>query len=107
MKSTEFIIEDADAVKRDCRPFLQQAHGLKVYRGINSGEHFLHKKARLGDRIPKDTSPRQHREFNHQFLTQFGENFRNGIFASGDDGIASNYGDVYSIYPIGEFKFLW
>lgn len=121
MRSTEFITEDTkeelqndpefqkqiQLIQQDCQPFIQQAQGKIMFRGLPSTDGFIKKRARLDDRRPKDTGQERHDEFNKYFLKHFGENFRNGVFVSGDSKIAEYYGNIYSIFPIGEFKFLW
>ena len=121
MKSKEFLKEDTkedlqndpefqkqiQLIQRDCQPFIQQAQGGVIFRGLSDNEPFIKKTARLDDRRPKDTGQERHNEFNKYFLKHFGENFRNGVFVSGDSKIAEYYGNIYSIFPIGEFKFIW
>jgi len=118
MKSKEFLTEDElendeelqqqiQLIQRDCQPYIQQANGNTMYRGIKSNQNFMKKQSRLDDRRPLDSVRKNHDLFNKQFLQKYGENFRNSVFTNGDTKIAKYYGDVYSVFPIGNFKFLW
>lgn len=122
MKSTEFINEGNDgpvipekewlkivkSIHRDCKPFLQQAKGGTLYRGLgNADDDFLKKKVRLTDRVPKDMPQEIHNKLNQYFLMKHGGKFRNALFVSGDMSVAIEYGNLYRIFPIGQFEFLW
>ena len=119
MKSNEFITEnESDAmdirywsrkIKQNCQPFLQQSKGNHLFRGVKARtyEQFIDKDVRLTDRMPKDSSSRLHHKYNEYFTTEFGEPFRNAIFCSGKSSEASEYGRVFSIFPVGDFSFIW
>ncbi len=111
-------IKMAKLIKRDCQPYLRQnAFSLKqlaMYRGLEPGEAFteqyptvIHKDIRLNDRKVSDTDPLIHDFFNIQFTKLYGAPFRNSMFANGNAGMVFQYGRVYIVFPIGEFKFLW
>ncbi len=124
MKSTEFLIEDIapdleqfmQKIKQDCQPFLSQVDepltNDALYRGLGkSTQAFVHKTARLDNRIPSDMPENIHDGLNRFFTKEYGAPFRNGIFATGDRQFATAYskgpGRAYIIFPIGDFKFLW
>ena len=67
----------------------------------------LKKAVRLDDRRPQEMDPLDHDYLNQYFTQEYGAPFRNAIFVSGDFNSAGYFGRVYSIFPIGEFKFLW
>jgi len=122
MKSTEFITDGASkgdiyemvhAIKRDCQPYLQEAKPFDAYTQLMRGmgkanKNFIDNKSiRLDDRTPKDIPKELHSRINSYFKQKFGGEFRNALFASGDYIQAENYGNVYYIYPIGDFKYLY
>ena len=125
MKSTEFLENDMEQgqalewseeewsqivnmIQQDCQPYLQQAKGLPLYRGMYADEKAIfNKKARMGNREPMNLPKDVHTKLNQLFLFKHGARFRNALFATGSDTEASMYGVTYHIFPIGEFKFLW
>jgi len=122
MKSTEFITEGvsnamletlAGIIKRDCQPYLQEAKPFDPYKQLMRGmgkatKNFIDNKSiRLDERTPKDIPKQLHDKINQYFNQKFGGSFRNALFATGDYIQAENYGNVYYIFPIGDFKYLY
>ena len=105
-------IEDiAKTVIRDCSPFLRQIdYNLLEYplmRGLSKPTVFAKIQANLSDRKPTGTSNNFHTEANKWFTTHYGHPYRNGVFTTGDPRVASSYGYLYYVFPIGDFDFLW
>ena len=95
-------------IHKNCQPFLTQAKGGALYRGLKEDEHFLKKKARLQGRKPLNTPGDIHKMLNQFFTLKHGEPFRDAMFATGNMNIADNYGNaLYRVFPIGQFEFLW
>ena len=98
-------------IKDNCDSYLRQNPGAmslgQIYRGIHSSQNTLTKKVRLDNRRPLDSNQSVHDELNKLFKEQFGEPFRNAMFCSSDQSQVSSYGEVYIIFPIGDFTFLW
>ena len=67
----------------------------------------VRRKVRLDDRTPMSTAQVTHDRFNAYFQEKFGAPFRNSLHTSGDGGHASSYGNLFEIYPIGDFEFVW
>lgn len=130
MKSTEFLMENpmsdqemddyleykkemrkyANLIHKHCQPFLQQIKNPKddiLFRGMNINADFIKKNVRLSNRIPVDMPDDVHKKLNQYFTMKYGAPFRNALFVTGDYDIAIEYGNVYAIFPIGNFKFLW
>jgi len=114
MKSNEFLTEEIQVkemvskIQQDCQPFLNEANGRLIYRGLGtSTEPFMKKSVRLKDRKPKDVPILLHKTINSFFKKKFGAEFRNAMFCSGDIHFADFYGKIYAIFPIGDFKFVW
>jgi len=98
----------ASLITKHCQPYLQEANGLSLYRGLGRAKDpFMKKRVRLGNRTPKDMPQDLHKKLNKYFEMKFGAPFRNAMFVTGDDGVANEYGAVYTVYPIGEFEYLW
>ena len=100
-------------IKRDCQPYLKQA-GNMVFRnglwrglGLDNPSARMTKTARLGDRIPRDMDQGLHEKLNVFFNNTYGHPYRNGVFVTGDADEASQYGQLYQIFPIGNFDYLW
>lgn len=111
-------IEMSQLIKRDCQPYLAQnpraLSRLAMYRGIRVPEPWdrndpttLRKDIRVDDRMVSDSKPLVHDFMNKMFTELYGEPFRNAMFVNGRSGMVTQYGRVYVVFPIGEFKFLW
>ena len=131
MKSIEFITESFNreyeiaekwhfderytrailSIKRDCQQFLREAGklSLNLYRGMGSshGDVIMDKEVYLTNRQPKGMTDERKDELNAYFTKEFGEPFRDSILATGSHMFAQAFGDVYSIFPVGNFTFLW
>jgi len=115
MRLQQFITESEDIsideitklIKRDCKKFLISSKNNPVFRGINSNKIFDIKTPRK-DRRPKDTEQKYHEMFDKTFMKYHGIRARSeGVFVTGDLSEASLYGNPYTVFPIGNFKFLW
>lgn len=110
--SQEEITTIISSIKTSCQPFLEQIQSLdlsqhRLYRGMNSYSKFGTKPAHK-NRLPVSTDLRVHRIMDEWFLQNVGFRARSeAVFATGDYETASMYGTVYTILPIGEFKFCW
>lgn len=106
-RSAQFV----DNVSTQCRPYLQSHQTFPsepLYRGVknNSDSPFIFKQVRH-DRAPKTTVISIHQLANQWFEQQFGIPFRSAINGTGDFRFASDYGDVFQVFPTGDFKFCW
>jgi len=133
MKSTEFIteglkkqltqmarqykIDDPEVLQvmkvivtigQECRPYLNQvSNPLGLFRGVDGGGKAIKKRIRLDDREPQGMSRRTQSKVNRAFTDKFGAPFRNSMLCTGDENEAEAFGNLYSVFPIGDFKFLW
>lgn len=113
---TEEMIQNFDFIKKireDCQPYIKEA-GSDIFkngmwRGIKGTDKKprLLKTARLENRTPTDMPVYLHGKLNEYFDNRFGHPYRNGVFVTGDQSEAMNYGEAYQIFPIGEFDYLW
>ena len=102
-------------IYQNCQPFLQEIgdpNKFTLYRGIQDTAFTENpyqgiKDVRLDNRLPTDTSQSDHTEINQYFEEAYGHPYRNGLFVTGTALIAENYGDVYAIFPIGKFDYIW
>jgi hypothetical protein len=105
------MLQMAVKVGNECQFFISQTAPYRpLYRGISSsnfGEPMITKRVRLDDREPTDTTEELHALANEYFVEQYGAPFRNSMFVTGDDSWAGAYGRIYSVYPIGDFEYLW
>ena len=110
----------AETVKTDCQPYLKEVdyspiRKYALYRGvIHTKKTYIAKTVRLQNRKPKDTEQKLHDKINKYFKKNYGVPFRNGIFATSSLDQTEEYahgglheGEVYIIFPVGEFKYLW
>jgi len=95
-------------LKRDCQNWiseLQYPEKIFPYRGIPGAKNalFMRKNTRR-DRRPKDSTKHLHDIWDEWFNKKFGFNARSqSIFITGNRSEASNYGDIYLVYPIGKY----
>lgn len=99
------------SIKRDCKPYIEFLKRIKsnplLFRGMNGEIEFLREKVRT-DRKPRYISKRLHELLGELSQKEFGWNTRaEGLFCSNSPSRASDYGDVYHIFPIGSFKYVW
>lgn len=105
--------EQAQLIYDHCQPFLRASgwsypNGDFLYRGMGRIEPEPFIEVPVRPREPKDSTKQIHALLDNQFAEDYGVRFRSkGIFCTGAQGIASDYGTVYMIFPIGKFDFLW
>lgn len=99
---------------KHCAPFLRAVDGgvnqhQQLWRGGDEGgkKKFDRIEARTGARNPKDTPQNVHDYLNKWFKEKFGWSARDALFCSGRQGVASQYGDIKAIFPIGRFSYIW
>lgn len=112
MKLREYLIEDTNKVdismiKRDCKKWLDFSKGLFVYRGIKIHDKIVRIDTNK-NRKPKDTPLNLHKKIDEIFYKKFGWKPRSeGVFCTGNISTANLYGEIYVIFPIGDFEILW
>jgi len=102
----------AAKLKKDCQPFLAATNNFKLelFRGINDfkGLPLLSKHKCPRNRSPVDSSRVIHKITDDWFKKNTGIGFRsNAIFSTGRASIASDYGDLFMLFPIGNFDFCY
>lgn len=108
-RSTDKVI---DFIRKNCQPFLQQnkqslLNGQYLYTGTQRWTSRVFKAAVPVNRRPKDTSLLIHNLFDNYFKQQFGIAYRsNALFTTIQESIAKDYGNVYAVFPIGEYSIL-
>ena len=122
MKIHEILTEDiseneliniARAIMKDCGPYLSMIDNKPLTYGLFRGSDAEDESLLLTQRCPRNRPPRDSTMENHKvadawFFKNTGIKFRsNAIFAIGDADVAEGYGDVYRIFPKGQFSFCW
>ena len=101
---------DLSAIIKDCKPFIRQlkgAHNL-LLRGTNKRNPGMLKVKPRQDRHPMSTPYTIQNLLDEYFKAKFGWAPRSsGVFVSGSLLTALFYGPVNSVWPIGNFKFVW
>ena len=78
-----------------------------MYSGRKSNDSYMIKKIRK-DREPKDSDQKSHDMMDSLFNKKFGFKARsNVLFATGDISTALSYGRIYTIWPVGQYKFIY
>ena len=94
-------------IHAECKPFLRASKGYSLWRGMYKKPPFGKLKVRK-DRKALDTPADVHKEFDKIFTKNFGWPARSsGLLTTGDKIVAGSYGNVYQVFPIGKFRFLW
>lgn len=106
-------------LEQKCKPFLEAINydvdKYRLYRGsrrrdLNTaipGTRMFVGPGFIENRLPKSIPVSIHRRLNDLFVNLFGVPFRNGVYATGDYNQSTDYGTVYTFFPIGEFKYCW
>ncbi len=108
------MLQQLQLIHKNCQPFLKEwlksfkGHNLEIwYRGIKNSVSFFKNSVRI-DRLPVSTDIELHLELDSEFNKRYGHKFRsNALFVTGDEKEALEYGNVYMIFPINEYKYIW
>lgn len=102
-----------DTIKKDCKKYLNEIKDptkVIAYRGINSNRDygFISVKDARTDRLPLDTDKRLSDKIDEWFKHEYGVRFRSeAVFAIGNRTLASHFGTVYIMFPIGDYDYVW
>jgi hypothetical protein len=99
----------ADLIRKNCKPFLAAIKGEGIlWRGTFATLNFIDVITPRTNRVPSSMPVNIHEALDIAFKTKFGWKPRSeGVFCSGSKAQAFSYGNLRSIWPIGEFKFVW
>lgn len=101
--------EVIDMLFKECSQWIKESQGEIVYRGMTVEDRpAMVKKAVRKDRKPIDTPPQAH-EAIIELISRLGfkANRNNSIFTSGNKNQARGYGEIYVIFPIGNYFYTW
>ena len=117
MRLTHYITESTEIdkivakVKKDCKPFFKKmgSSGELLYRGSKrSGVDLIQKITPRKTRQPLDTERSLHDYLDKLFKKYHGWKARSeAVFVTPKFMLARNFGKVYFVFPIGDFKFLY
>lgn len=97
-------------IEKDCKPFLDQVgdmHHYALYRGMLKKDQILELTVRQ-DRLPVTMNKQNHDVLVKVFKEAgYKANRNNSVFCTGNYQTAKEYGNVYQIFPIGDFSFTW
>lgn len=110
-ESDEIVEEIQNFLLENCQPVLkdfQRRDSAKLpYIGKRDVVTYEVKKPRK-HRRPKDTFPEVHSFFDYELYKRFNIWARSQcIFTTGNKNMASNYGPVSVVLPIGEYEIIW
>lgn len=105
------ILEDVVIkIRSECQPWLKVSKGNFYYRGIkslNDKPVFFTKLSVRQDRIPKDSHPELHKQWDRYFKEEFGFEYRSkALFVSNKQTQAGAYGKRYIVFPIGDIEYI-
>ena len=104
----EVTDENLEKIKKDCSQFIKESGGLPAFRGSERDLHFWNKTRDVS--IPRDSSDLLSTSLNLYLEDKFGypaiRSF-NRIYAAGDAPQLKQYGDLYYIFPVDKFNFVW
>lgn len=116
MRFKQFIAENdgysldqiAKEIKRNCKPFLDEANGEPLLRGIKAVSD-IRINSQPRNRLPKDSDTGFNFMFNAGVHLAFGiEAVRpKSFYATGAEQQARTFGPLNFIFPIGEFSYMW
>lgn len=101
-----------DIIIKDCKLFIKELKKTRkkdfLYRGTEKGIFNFKKIKSRKNREPKDMPDDLHKLFDKLFESEFGWKARSeGVFVTGNPGIAGSYGIPYIFFPIGKYKYVW
>ena len=99
-------------IQKECEPYLEAIDynvlEYRLYRGMKgTNEPYMTGRVRLEGRKPQATGTHVHDAVNEWFTKKFGEPFRNALFTSSDPSFAADYGNLFIVFPTGNFSFVW
>lgn len=98
-------------IQEHCQPFLNEAAGNPLYRGLKSKDErwgAYHTAFVRKDRRPLTTGELTSKAFDDWFNERYGYRIRSaGLFVSGQYGEANFYGHPHYVFPMGDFKYCW
>ena len=101
MKTTD--INDIESIINIAHSMMFHKHGNVLYSGQSQdSEYFVQNIDELRYRNPKNTPVELHDTINNVAYDKFGVLIRNGLFATTKIKEASEYGNVYRIFPISD-----
>lgn len=105
----EVLDKIIERIKSDCKPWIQEFGGLvPLYRGIISNTPFFSRQYVRQDRKPRDSGREIHKKWDNFFKKEFGHPFRSAsVFASTNYNDASDYGDVFLIFPTQTYSYVF
>lgn len=121
MKLHDLLLEQNEpeqvvqTILRDCQPFLkevnyEQSKVYGLYRGTrtNNNNQLLTIRKPRPNRKAMDMPPLIHQHIDQWFKENMGHYYRSqSTFAIGNNLTASHYGNVHSVFPIGQFDYVW
>ena len=117
LEGYKLVMHAAKEVAKNCKLFLEGSKGLPMYRGMPAqlGQEgkiiSFAKKTIRTDRRPRNSG--DDAIFQWTFNTAINEMYkipavRNmSLFATGSENFAGIFGDLYFVFPIGKFNYLW
>jgi hypothetical protein len=99
----------AKNIAAECQPYLNQiSSGTRLWRGLSGRGRVPTKLSCPVNRQPQSTTGYVHEMIDDWFVTKTGIAYRsNAVFATGNADMAREFGELYAIFPIGDFKFCW
>lgn len=97
----------AATLARDCEPYFDKTEKV-MWRGMGKVSTAFGRYKCPSGRAPVDTSELVHDLAGSWFIENTGIDYRSeAVFASGSLRQAQGYGNIYAVFPIGNFKFCW
>jgi hypothetical protein len=116
MRFKDFLAEGTsfnfDKFFKDCAPFLSEIKGLSTHHLLkhasSNGPDDWGMKSHVVRTRPRDSKREVHYAVDAIFRQKFNWAARSdAIFVSSDYSMIKEFGVVYLIFPVGEFKYLW
>jgi len=102
-----------DVIKKDCKKYLDEIKNptnVIMYRGLDKDKNhgFISVKDARTDRRPLNTDDKLSDKIDEWFKQEYGIRFRSqAVFAVGHRIVAKQYGDIYIMFPIGDYDYIW
>jgi len=99
-------------IKKECKQIINLYKNVKtpIYRGIKGADRFFEKRNVRTNRQPRVINEESHKLLDKLFLKHYGWKARSEGLFCGSNSVSRTWGDygiIYIIFPIGNFKYIW
>jgi len=111
---TDEVVDALNLIERDCKPYLNDLpKGKHLYRGIQDLDTNNTRVSFTKLQVRQSRAPRDTRQIEHEIVDKIMKEVglvatrSNSIFTQASPDGLKDYGEVYLVFPIGEYHISW